>query len=228
MDPDKRRDRDPEEGVRHFVDLDRYGRFPFSQFSLNYDALVNKFGKETVHKNGLVLWATEKSFNDLVDAFRQKNKQKILRHSTDLAHYVADLHQPFHAVENYNGQLTGQHGIHFRFEDDLLNLYIETIRFVPSRPTDLGAVLQALYSIALDSFSWADNILVADQKAVSSLGIARGKLPREKNRIIYPRSYYEFMFRELAPVLERRLNLGAQALASLWWMAWKQAGSPDF
>ena len=32
------------------------------------------------------------------------------------SHYIQDAHQPFHATDNYDGQLTGQRGIHARFE----------------------------------------------------------------------------------------------------------------
>lgn len=224
MDPDYRKEQDPGEGVRHFIDLDRYGRFPFRQFDLSYDKLVLKAGKETVDKNGTVLWSAEQTFENLVQAFKARDQQKILLYTTDLAHYVGDLHQPFHAVENYNGQFTGQHGIHFRFEDDLLNLYIDKIQFFPSRPSDLGPVLTALYDMALDSFMWVDNILVADQKVAGALSIDRKNLPREGRKIVYPEAYFPLLFKEVDKIIERRLNQSAHALASLWWMAWQKAG----
>ena len=39
--------------------------------------------------------------------------------SAVIGHYVADAHVPLHAVVNYNGQRTGQTGIHNRWEDEL-------------------------------------------------------------------------------------------------------------
>ena len=37
MGPDYRKDLDPEEPSRHFIDLELYGEFPFSDLDLNYD-----------------------------------------------------------------------------------------------------------------------------------------------------------------------------------------------
>ena len=229
VDADIRKKKDPEEGFRHYVDLDRYGLFPFRRFSLDYESLVAKLGKKRVQKNGVVLWAAQKTFHNLVKALGSKDGGKILRYSSDLSHYVGDLHQPFHTVRNHNGQFTGQHGIHFRFELDLLNLYLEKIRFVPARPSDQGSVLDALYARALDSFIWVDNILVADQKVVSRLGIDRSQFATEKSkRKPYPDPYYDSMFDEVGPVIERQLNHSAHFVASLWWMAYQKAGEPAF
>lgn len=229
VDADYRKEKDPEEGFRHYIDLDRYGVFPFRRFSLDYESLVAKLGKERVQKNGVVLWAAQKTFNNLVDALRSKDREKLLRHSSDLSHYVGDLHQPFHTARNHNGQFTGQHGIHFRFELDLLNLYLKKIPFVPARASDLGSVLEALYAMALDSFVWVDNILVADQKVVSRLGIDRRKFATDRSkRKLYPDPYYSSMFGEVGPIIERQLNHSAHFVASLWWMAYQEAGKPVF
>ena len=64
-------------------------------------------------------------FERLVGAFEGAGRQEtwslenIKLMSAVLAHYVADAHVPFHAVVNYDGQLTGQRGIHSRFESEL-------------------------------------------------------------------------------------------------------------
>ena len=50
MGPDYRKDQDPEEPSRHFIDLELYGKFPLFDFDLNYDRLVGRLGKETVEK----------------------------------------------------------------------------------------------------------------------------------------------------------------------------------
>ena len=45
MGPDYRKDQDPEESSRHFIDLELYGEFPFSGLDLNYDHLVAGLGR---------------------------------------------------------------------------------------------------------------------------------------------------------------------------------------
>ena len=229
MDADYRKDQNPDEYYRHFVNLDRYGGFPFPQLDLDEEKLTGQLGKETVLKNGTLLWASEKTFRNLVTAFGSRNEEQILHYASDLAHYIGDLHQPLHTVENYDGQLTGQRGIHFRFEGDLVNLHLDNIRFLPSPPADLGPLLPALYEMALNSFQWVDNILVADLKTVAGLGTDRSQFVRTKKRKgTYPDQYYTKMLREVGTILTLRLNRAAQSLASLWWMAWEKADRPEF
>ena len=59
------------------------------------------------------------------------SRDNIKFFSSVLAHYVSDGHVPFHAVLNYDGQLTGQWGIHSRFETELFERYRATLRVVP-------------------------------------------------------------------------------------------------
>jgi hypothetical protein len=219
MDPDYRKDQDPEEPSRHFIDLELYGEFPLFDFDLNYDRLVGRLGKETVEKNGILLWAAQRTFEKLIEAFRRHNLEQILLYSADLSHYIADLHQPFHTTENFDGQLTGQLGIHSRFESELVNLYLEQVPFSKAAPTDLGPVMGRLHDVAVESYQWVDNILLADERVVSELEVDRKQ---------YPDQYFKRMFEEVGGVLGDRLNQAAYRVGSLWWMAWEKAGHPAF
>lgn len=229
MDPDYRKDQDPEEPHRHFIDLELYGEFPFSDFDPNYERLVDRLGRETVEKNGTLLWTTQATFEKLIEAFRRRDVEQIVLHSADLSHYVGDLHQPFHTTENHNGQLTGQLGIHSRFENDLVNLYLPQVSFLKAAPTDLGAVMEQLRDVAVESYRWVDPILQAERRVVSELGIDRKQyLGRTNEGKTYPDEYFKRMFDEVGGVLEDRLNQTARRVASLWWMAWEEAGHPTF
>src|SRR5512144_2194234 len=92
-----------EEPPRHFVDLDAYGPYPFSNLPHDYDAAVAKFGAEMVVKNGTLPWRTQEIYAKLVAAFRQAAQpdpryglDDIKFFSATLAHYVADSYVPFH------------------------------------------------------------------------------------------------------------------------------------
>jgi len=229
MGPDYRKDQDPEEPSRHFIDLELYGKFPLFDFDLNYDRLVGRLGKETVEKNGILLWAAQRTFDQLVDSFQRQDLEQVLLYSADLSHYVGDLHQPFHTTENFDGQLTGQLGIHSRFESGLVNLYLEQILFSKVAPTDLGPVMGQFHDVAVESYPWVDSILLADERVVSELAIDRkqylGKANKGKR---YPDEYFKRMFDEVGGILEDRLNQAAYRVGSLWWMAWEKAGHPAF
>ena len=229
MGPDYRKDQDPEEPSRHFIDLELYGEFPFSDLDLNYDRMVVRWGKERVEKNGTLPWIVQRTFERLTEAFQGQNLERILHYSADLSHYVGDLHQPFHTTENFDGQLTGQLGIHSRFESDLVNLYLEQVPFSKAAPTDLGPVMGQLHNVAVESYQWVDDILLADRRVVSELEIDRkqylGKANKGKK---YPDQYFKRMFDEVGGVLGNRLNQAAYRVGCLLWMAWEKSGQPNF
>ena len=229
MGPDYRKDQDPEESSRHFIDLELYGEFPFSGLDLNYDHLVGRFGKERVEKNGTLPWTAQRTFEQLIEAFQRRDLEQILLYSADLSHYVGDLHQPFHTTENFDGQLTGQLGIHSRFESDLVNLYLEQVPFAKAAPTDMEPVMGQLHDVAVESYQWVVDILLVDGRVVSELEIDRKKLQGKANEgKKYPDQYFKRMFDEVGGILGNRLNQAAYRVGCLWWMAWEKAGHPAF
>ncbi len=128
-DADIRRDTkvDTAEWPRHFIDIDFYSEYNDGKMIFDKDQLISIYGEETVTKMGLLPWATFNTYNNLVQSFMQKNRDKVLIFVSDLGHYVADGHQPFHTMLNYDGQLTDQKGIHGRYESEMVNRYIDQV-----------------------------------------------------------------------------------------------------
>ncbi|HMN67673.1 MAG TPA: hypothetical protein PKC28_03960 [Bdellovibrionales bacterium] len=52
---------------------------------------------------------------------RRAWQEKWLVLAGTMGHYIGDLAQPLHVTENYDGQLTGQKGIHAYFEDEAVD-----------------------------------------------------------------------------------------------------------
>ena len=121
VDPDLRKDKDKSEGPKHFIDIDFYPEFLKGKMIEDKQKLVAEYGDSTVTKMGLLPWATLDAYNNLVKAFKEKNHDKALFFASDLGHYVGDGHQPMHTIMNYNGQMTGQKGIHFRYESVMVD-----------------------------------------------------------------------------------------------------------
>src|SRR5690242_9790301 len=116
VDPDKRRYAVSGEGPRHYIDIDRYGSYPFDSLPRKWEDAVVKFSEDTLLKNGIVPWWIQIMQRRLVTAFKEKDQIKILKLSAEIGHYIADAHVPLHANSNHNGQLTGQEGIHAFWE----------------------------------------------------------------------------------------------------------------
>ena len=133
-----RGDRGDEE-PNHFIDIDGLDEpRPFTNVPREWDAYVKRYGLERANTIGRLPWRIEEIFGTLVTRLREAGKGSPAYAASNarylaavLAHYIEDAHQPFHAVLNYNGQLTGQQGIHARFETDLIVRNRSTIQWAP-------------------------------------------------------------------------------------------------
>ncbi len=205
---------DPAEGPRHFLDIDIYGPYPFVELPHDYDEAVAKFGVENVTKRGLATWRIADYTQLLSEAMKSGNTLQIVQAAGALAHYVEDIHMPLHVVKNYNGQFTNQHGVHQRFEDDMVEAYEEQIHLTPKMASELEDPLEAAFDIVLDSYVYADNLLHADRKA---------KLGEDT----YGTPYLEKFFRLSGWIAVQRMSDAATATASYWYTAWLRAGKPE-
>ena len=209
-----------EEPPQHFLDMDAFGAAPFDALPREKDAAIAKFGKEMVQKNGLLPWRVEEMHGKLVRAFadikaeRPYAKDNIKFLSAVLAHYVGDAHVPFHAVVNYDGQLTNQHGLHSRFESQLFERYRSSLRIRPTPMRLSKPPREFIFDTLIVSASLVDPMLAADREAIGS-----GE--------VYDRAYYERFFAKARPTLERRLSEAIAATAAVITHAWEEGGKPS-
>ena len=208
------------EPPNHFVDLDAYGPPPFDALPHDKDEAIKKFGRDMVEKNGLLPWRLEEMYAKLVKAFadakaeRPFARENIKFLSAVIAHYVSDAHVPFHAVLNYDGQLTNQHGIHSRFESELFERYRKQLKV---RPVP-GQITKTPREFAFDTLTVSaglvDPILAADLEAIGSGDV-------------YDSKYYDRFFSKTRPTLERRLTDSIAMTAAVITKAWEEGGRPD-
>jgi hypothetical protein len=209
-----------EEAPRHFLDMDAYGPPPFGALPRDLGAAIEKYGPETVNKNGLLPWRAAEMRGRLVRAFEaHRNGQRYglsnaIFLTAVLAHYVADAYQPFHAVLNYDGQLTGQQGIHARFEDELPARFASRLTYTPGAPRPVLDTRDAMFDALASGALLVDGLLEADRRAA-------------EGRAEYDDGYYDAFFGAARPVVERRTSEAITAVAGVIMGAWEQAGRPD-
>ena len=68
------------------------------------------------------------------------------------SHYVQDAHQPLHATDNYDGQLTGQRGMHSRFERELFERFQSRLKIVPAAPVPMLNARDTAFDVLLASY----------------------------------------------------------------------------
>src|ERR1700733_15123333 len=56
VDPDKRRYMIKEEGQRHYIDIDFYGKYPFDSLPHSRKKAVAKYSEDTLEAHGIVPW----------------------------------------------------------------------------------------------------------------------------------------------------------------------------
>jgi hypothetical protein len=204
------------EPPRHFVDMDAYGPYPFKEVPREYEAAVQRYGRDFVEKNGTLPWRTEEIYRKLAEAFLQKapySRDNIKFFSSVIGHYVSDAHVPFHAALNYDGQLTGQRGIHSRFESELFLRYQSRLQINPAAPVPVRSTRDLIFDTLIESFPFVQTVLDADRSAAAG-------------REFYDDAYFAALFEKVKPIVERRLAASITMTASVITAAWIEAGRP--
>ncbi|MFQ5629932.1 MAG: S1/P1 nuclease, partial [bacterium] len=211
IDPDLWRRHDQKESNRHFIDIDEYGAFPYNELPRDYDAAVAKFGEERVLKAGIAPWRIMEMLDSLSHAMKKLDQKHIIRYATALAHYVEDIHMPLHTVTNYDGQFSGNKGIHSRYERWMLEAHKEQAieRIKPGDPQVIPDVLNTVFEWVLDSNIWADNLLLADTRSKLS-----GK--SYDSREDFDAAYYDALHKNTRPFTGMQMSRAATAVASCW------------
>jgi hypothetical protein len=205
-----------EEPPRHFIDIDAYGAYPFAALPRDYDAAVKRYGLETLTKNGLLPWRSAEVWGWLRRAFEQLPKGNqyapgdVKFFSAILCHYVSDGHVPFHAVTNYDGQLSGQQGIHARWEAELFTRYQPRLAVKPAPVHPIPNIRDFMFDTVLTGVQLTQSVLDADRAAIGTYDE-------------YDDRYYDTFFAATQSVLERRLSDAVTAVASAITSAWEQA-----
>lgn len=230
VDPDKRRYVDPLEAERHFIDIDSYGENPFDSIPTRWDDALLKLSEDTLRTHGILPWQIYLSYHQLVNAFKEKNTKRILRISADLGHYIGDAHSPLHTTKNYNGQLTGQEGIHAFWESRLPEIFAEDYNFFVGQAKYIDAPLAEAWKIIEHSFSLTDSVLDIEQQLNIQFSPDRKFMFENRNNILirtHSQSYSQAYHLALNGMVEKQMRSSVRTLSSFWYSAWVDAGQPD-
>lgn len=231
VDPDKRRYSDKEEAPRHFIDLDHFeSSVPIDTMPFNFEKAKEKFTLDTLLAYGIVPWHIVKVYNQLKIAFTENNKDRILKLSADIGHYIADAHVPLHTTENYNGQLTNQHGIHGFLESRLVELFAKDYDFFVGKAYYINNVQAFNWQAVSGSFNALDSVFTFERKASASLpDIDKFSFEQKgQNQVkVYSYKFSNAYHTLLNGMVERRMQAAMLAVACIWYSAWVDAGQPN-
>jgi len=230
VDPDKRRYGVEGEAPRHYIDIDHYGEHAFDSVPKFWKQAIAKYTEDTLMAYGIVPWQIEKHYYKLMNAFKDENLDLILHYSADLGHYVADAHVPLHTTENYNGQMTGQRGIHGFWESRIPELKAEDYDYFVGRAKYIDSPIKTAWKVVYDSHMAVDSVLKfeavlnsefpSDQKySYENRGNAMTK--------VYSVEYTNRYDQMIKGQVERRMRASIIVVGSIWYTAWVNAGKPN-
>ncbi|MFQ5745240.1 MAG: hypothetical protein ACE5HV_16915 [Acidobacteriota bacterium] len=215
-----------EEAPRHFLDADAIAAYPFRDIPRDF-ATYRAMAGENLGNWGTAPWAIDAYTELLAQAMRAQRLEvrTILCRSAILSHYVEDFSQPFHLTSNYNGQLSGLDGIHFRFESDLVDYnqaaLAARVRAAAPRPLILDEPLESAFEMLVDGFAVVDDLLRADLLAQRAHPLAESQHGADNP------AYMSAFWQLAGKITEERMAYGAAKVASYWTTAWDMAGRPD-
>ncbi len=307
VDPDKRRHASRFEAMRHYIDLDHWGGYPFENIPRDYDQAICKFGvfkleksngdifsfttveekdsifftgkrsakmgwsaksfikyfrdslkplyyEEVWKKNiendhffgmgwksvelidsfsayGIIPFYLESAHDKLVYAMKSGDANRVMQLAAEYGHYISDAHVPLHTTENYNGQLTGQDGIHAFWESRIPELFAESqFDFFVGRAEYIANRKEFYWQIVLDSHSEVDMVLGAEMELRESfpkdLQFCYDERLERTVRLQCP-EYAKAYQERMGNMVEERMRASIKATGDLWYTAWIDAGQPN-
>lgn len=204
-----------DEALERRFAADRMLPFPFLELPRTEASLKERY-PEAADKAGRLPWLVQESYGRLVDAFRAKDKARILAESDVIAALVADLHNPLALTDNADGQKTGQNGLWTRFSVRLPEVLqtMGKLKLDPDAAHFLDQPKEHVFSLLNATYVWLDNVLYEEDLA-------------HRGQSDYADIYYEDLAGREGPLVRERLSRAAGNAGSYWYTAWTEAGRPE-
>ena len=180
---------------------------------------------------GILPWHLQAMHRRITAAFRAKDTDRILRYCAEMGHYVGDAHVPLHTTENYNGQLTGQTGIHGFWESRIPELFADRdYDFFVGKAQYIEDPREFYWDIVLKSHSLVDSVLNTEARL-------RRQFPADQQMVFDERlgrtiktqsaEFAAAWDRAMQGMVEERFRASILAVGSVWYSCWVDAGQPD-
>jgi len=207
-------DQHPSARNNFFIELDKYGKFPFDKLPRNYKSAVGLYGKSKIDATGLLPWQIGVYSQKLTEDMKSGKWENAKIDAAFLAYFVAEAHDPFNTTENYDGHTSGQNGVNQRFNAALVDRFGS---FFPLNPHDASFISDPTdhaFDDCLSAHSQVESLLLADRAAKRGLSS-------------YTDEYYDRFYNLAAASLIKQLSDASTDVGSYWLTAWINAGRPQ-
>ena len=224
--PDQRRYVMEKEGPRHFMDLDKFPEEFLENMPVSYSVADSLLSEDFLQRHGNLYWNLITLSNRLTSAFSNKDHDKILKYSGEIGHYLADANVPLHTVSNYNGQETGQHGIHSLWETRIPELYYSKFNLLTGKAQYIQDLKNAFWEHIIEAHSMAPLVLEIDSHLQDSLG-HDFKYGTSRKGMKVSREYAEIYRNRMGGMVEEQMRKSIKLISDTWYTCWVNAGLPE-
>lgn len=227
IDADKRCYVDTIEGPKHYIDLDKYDHI--DSIPIHWSKAKEKLNEKKLLAQGIVPWQINRTYLNLVEAFKSKNNKRIIQLSANLGHYVADAHVPLHTTSNYNGQYTNQIGIHALWETRIPEMYMAQYDLFIGPAHYISDPVDFAWKIIRESNALVDSVLHIEKNLSITFKSAEIRSYIERNNQLiqtYSDNYVEAYDIAMNGMVQRRFKAAIHSVSSFWYSAWIDAGQP--
>ena len=163
-------------------------------------------------------------------AFKNKNADQILRLSSDIGHYIADANVPLHTTENYNGQLSGQYGIHGFWESRLPELFSEDYDLLSGKASYVENLQLYAWDAVVKAHQALDSVLLFEKQLTAKYPESKKYGYEERGNSTIRTYTYDFSsdyHKRLNGMVERRMRSSVKMIGDFWFSCWVKAGQPN-
>lgn len=229
--PDERRSTDSTEAPKHFIDFEAYGDSAAWKMPLTWNEAVAKYSKDTLFEYGYVPYVIMDMKEKLTRAFREKNKDSILFYAADMGHYIEDAHVPLHTTLNYDGQLTGQKGMHSLWESMVPEIDINTYnlssrhkaRYLKQPEQAVWEALRKTHLLVPDVFRFE----IETSKDFTDSTKYRTQVRRGREVKNYSSDFARAYSRRLGSTVNEQAIHAANLFSDFLYTCWVDGGKPD-
>jgi hypothetical protein len=203
----------------------------FKKEQLSMKNIKAAFAKDKLTQHGILPYHLQTVQKQLTDAFIKKDKNRILKLSAELGHYLADAHVPLHTISNYDGQLTNQTGIHAFWESRLPELFADNqYDFFVGRAEYINNTKEYFWNIVLESNKLVNKVLQIEKELNKSFPIDKKYCVETINGVAIQKPCFDYanaFHDKLSGMVEAQMRATILALGSAWYTAWVDAGQPN-
>ena len=229
--PDERRSTDSTEAPKHFIDFEAYGDSAAWKMPLTWNDAVAKYSKDSLFEYGYVPYVIIDMKEKLTKAFREKNKDSILFYATDMGHYIEDAHVPLHTTLNYDGQLTGQKGMHSLWESMVPEIDFNTYnlssrhkaRYLKQPEQAIWEALRKTHQLVPDVF----RLEIETSEDFTDSTKYRTQIRRGREVKNYSSDFARAYSRRLGSTVNQQAIRAANLFSDFLYTSWVDAGKPD-